>query len=160
MGEVTLDLEEGFLRHGTEDVTLRPKTFEGMTYRVRHSGRLVTKTELIDPIWPETAITDNSLAQCLLELRRAIGDDAQQVIRTVARRGYIFTAPVTTPVVEWPRAAESQAAGPSAAGPAHSTPLRWRLSLAALLALAIAGGWVWYGSASRQHVGEEVDVVP
>ena len=160
IGEFTLDLEEGFLRHGTEEVTLRPKTFEVLTYLVQHSGRLVTKTELIDAIWPETAITDNSLAQCLLELRRAIGDDAQQVIRTVARRGYIFTAPVTTPVVEWPRAAESPAAGPSATGPAHSTPLRWRLSFAALLALAIAGGWVWYGSARRPEGGEKLAVLP
>src|SRR5260370_20034223 len=105
MGEVTLDLEEGFLRHGTEEVTLRPKTFEVLTYLVQHSGRLVTKTELIDAVWPDTAITDNSLAQCLLELRRALGDEAQQVIRTVARRGYIFTAPVTTPVAEWTPAA-------------------------------------------------------
>ena len=160
IGEFTLDLDEGFLRHGTEEVALRPKTFEVLTYLVQHSGRLVTKTELIDAVWPDTAITDNSLAQCLLELRRALGDEAQQFIRTVARRGYIFTAPVTMPVVEWPRAAESPAAGPSVTGPADSTPLRWRLSLTALLALAVAGGWVWYGSARRPKEAEKLAVLP
>jgi DNA-binding winged helix-turn-helix (wHTH) protein/TolB-like protein/Tfp pilus assembly protein PilF len=168
IGEFTLDLEEGFLRHGTEEVTLRPKTFEVLTYLVQHSGRLVTKTELIDAVWPDTTITDNSLAQCLLEMRRALADEAQEVIRTVARRGYILTAPVTTPAVEWPRAAsgtsiepaESPTAGTSVTGLAASTRLRRRLSFTALLALAVAGGWVWYGSTRRPEGDEKLAVLP
>ena len=50
-----------------------------------HRGRLVTKTALIGAVWPDAAITDNSLAQCLVEIRRALEDDSQRVIRTVAR---------------------------------------------------------------------------
>ena len=102
-GDFTLDLDAGFLRRGVEEVALRPKSFEVLVYLVEHHGRLVTKDELIEAVWPDTAVTDNSLAQCLVEIRRALGDDSQQLIRTVARRGYIFTAPVTTPVVEFPR---------------------------------------------------------
>ena len=86
-----------------EEVTLRPKVFDALTYLVQRHGRLVTKAELIEAIWPDAAVTDNSLAQCLLEIRRALGDDSQQVIRTVARRGYVFAAPVTTPALEFPR---------------------------------------------------------
>jgi DNA-binding winged helix-turn-helix (wHTH) protein len=102
-GEFTLDLERGMLRRGSEEVPLRPKSFEALIYLVEHHGRLVSKSALIETIWPDTAVGDNSLAQCLVEIRRALGDGSQQLIRTVARRGYIFTASVTTPVVEFPR---------------------------------------------------------
>jgi hypothetical protein len=60
----------------------------------------VTKAELIDSVWPDVSAADNSLAQCVLEIRRALDDDAQQLVRTVARRGYLFVAPVTTPPTE------------------------------------------------------------
>ncbi len=96
-GGFTLDLEGGFLRNGDQEVMLRPKAFEVLTYLVERTGRLVTKTELIDAVWPDAAITDNSLAQCLGEIRRALNDDSQQIVRTVARRGYVFTVSVTTP---------------------------------------------------------------
>src|SRR5881396_1495155 len=102
-GDFTLDLESGFLRRDGVEVGLRPKAFDVLTYLVERHGRLVTKAELIDAIWPDAAVTDNSLAQCLAEIRRALADESQQTIRTVARRGYVFAAPVTTPVVEFPR---------------------------------------------------------
>jgi eukaryotic-like serine/threonine-protein kinase len=100
-GDFTLDLDGGFLRRGGDEVTLRRKVFDALTYLVERHGRLVTKAELVGAIWPDAAVTDNSLAQCLLEIRRALGDDSQQVIRTVARRGYVFTAAVTTPAAEF-----------------------------------------------------------
>src|SRR5687767_13810270 len=97
-GNFTLDLRSGVLRRDGEEVTLRHKSFDVLTCLVEHHGRLVTKDALMEAVWPNTAVTDNSLAQCLVEIRRALGDDSQQLIRTVARRGYIFTASVTTPV--------------------------------------------------------------
>ena len=102
-GDYTLDLEGGFLLRGGEEVALRAKSFEVLTFLVERHGRLVTKTQLIEAVWPDAAVTDNSLAQCLVEIRRALDDDAQQLIRTVARRGYIFAAPVTAPPLEFPR---------------------------------------------------------
>ncbi|HYZ85439.1 MAG TPA: winged helix-turn-helix domain-containing protein [Bryobacteraceae bacterium] len=96
----TLDLVRGVLLRGIEEIDLRPKSFEVLTYLVEHRGQLVAKSALIDAVWPDTSVGDNSLSQCLLEIRRALSDDSQQFIRTVARRGYIFTAPVSTPVVE------------------------------------------------------------
>src|ERR1043165_9819075 len=101
-GDFTLDLDRGALCRGGEEVTLRPKSFQVLTYFVEHHGRLVTKGELTEKLWPETAVMDNSLAQCIVEIRRAVGDDTQQLIRTVSRRGYIFTPSVTTPVAEFP----------------------------------------------------------
>src|SRR5207302_11209742 len=89
----------------------------------------------------------NWVAQCLVELRRALADDSQQWIRTVARRGYVFTAPVTAPVAEFPRRAGGGRIDPdpSPVPPVAETPRHlshWILAgVAALLALA-AGGLV------------------
>jgi len=91
----TLDLTRGCLLRGNQEIKLRPKPFEALKYLVENSGRLISKTELIERIWPDTAVTDDSLVQCLIEVRRALNDDAQQVIKTVPRRGYIFDRPVS-----------------------------------------------------------------
>ena len=93
---LTLDLRRGCLlgREG-EDVKLRPKSFEVLTYLVENSGRLIAKEELIGSVWSDTAVTDDSLVQCLIEVRRALGDHGQRLVKTVPRRGYIFQAEVT-----------------------------------------------------------------
>src|SRR5260370_19598256 len=45
-------------------------------------------------VWPDAFVTDDSLVQCTVELRRALDDRTQKVLKTVSRRGYIFTAAV------------------------------------------------------------------
>lgn len=102
-GEFTLDLDAGLLTRSGTGIPLRPKSFEALTYLVEHHGRILSKSTLIGALWPDTAVGDNSLAQCLFDIRRALGDESQQLIRTVPRRGYIFTGSVTKPVVELPR---------------------------------------------------------
>ena len=94
-GDFVLDLQGGFLRRNGQEVPLRPKAFDVLKYLLLHNARLVPKNELVDAVWPNTAVTDNSLSQCLFEVRRALDDEAQMVIRTVARRGYVFDAPVS-----------------------------------------------------------------
>ncbi len=90
-----LDVERGALRHADTDVKLRPKSFEVLRYLIERHGRLVTKQELLDAVWGRAVVTEGSLTQCLIEVRRAIGDDAQRLIRTIPRRGLIFDVPVT-----------------------------------------------------------------
>jgi DNA-binding winged helix-turn-helix (wHTH) protein/Tol biopolymer transport system component len=138
-----LDLEVGFLRRGGEEVKLAPKPFELLAYLVERHGRLVTKTELTEALWPDTAITDNSMAQVLVEVRRALADDSQQLIRTVARRGYLFSAPVTTPVVEFPRQQVVAPGDPSAAPAPPGHVSRKRLNRPMLVcAIALLPIWV------------------
>ncbi|HEY3137500.1 MAG TPA: winged helix-turn-helix domain-containing protein [Blastocatellia bacterium] len=91
----TLDLARGCLLRADEEVKLRPKVFEALKFLVENNNRLVSKAELIQAVWPDSFVTDDSLVQCLVELRRALGDAAQQYIKTVPRRGYIFNAVVT-----------------------------------------------------------------
>ena len=69
--DFTLDLARGCLLRGIDEVKLRPKSFEVLKYLVSSAGRLVSKDELIAAVWPDTAVTDDSLVQCLIEVRRA-----------------------------------------------------------------------------------------
>jgi DNA-binding winged helix-turn-helix (wHTH) protein/Tol biopolymer transport system component len=139
-GEFTLDLDSGFLRRGHEELPLRRKSLEVLSYLVLHHKRLVAKEELIGSVWPDAIVTDNSLAQCLAEIRRALGDDSQRFIRTVARRGYIFAAPVTTPVLEF------HGSVPTRPLPHLQEPMRRRfarkVALGAAILLVITGAGV------------------
>ncbi len=105
-GDFVLDVEKGFLRRAGEEIPLQPKAFELLRYLVERPGRVVSKTELTDAVWRGTAVTDNSLSQCAAQVRRALGDESQTIIRTVARRGYVFAAPLTSPVREFPKIVE------------------------------------------------------
>lgn len=93
----TLDVARGCLRTAERDIELRPKSFDVLRYLVESGGRLVTKDEVIKSVWPNVIVTDESLAQCVSEIRHAIGDDCQTIIKTVPRRGYRFAAPVSKP---------------------------------------------------------------
>src|SRR5687767_13071404 len=78
-------------------LNLTPKLLDLLLYFLERPATLVTKEELLDALWSGANVTENALAQAVSELRQALGDDAAapQFIRTVARRGYRFIAPVT-----------------------------------------------------------------
>jgi predicted ATPase/DNA-binding winged helix-turn-helix (wHTH) protein/predicted negative regulator of RcsB-dependent stress response len=88
-------LARGCLLRAGEEVKLRPKVYEALKYLVENPGRLIGKQELIQAVWPDSFVTDDSLVQCTVELRRALDDRDQHMLKTVPRRGYIFAARVT-----------------------------------------------------------------
>src|SRR5690348_10601240 len=94
-GEFTLDLARGAVLKAGQEIKLRPKVYETLKYLVENPGRLIGKHELIQAVWPDSFVTDDSLVQCTVELRRALDDRDQQLLKTVPRRGYLFTAAVT-----------------------------------------------------------------
>jgi predicted ATPase len=77
-------------------VDLAPKTFGVLRYMVEHPGRLITQEELLEALWPETYVQPEILRTYILELRKALGDEARQprFIRTFPKRGYEFLAAV------------------------------------------------------------------
>jgi TolB-like protein len=90
-----LDLRRGALRaDNLGDIELRPKSFELLRYLVEHAGRLVPKNELLEAIWPDVVVTDESLTRCVSDVRSALSDSDQNIIKTVPRRGYLFAATV------------------------------------------------------------------
>jgi formylglycine-generating enzyme required for sulfatase activity/DNA-binding winged helix-turn-helix (wHTH) protein len=94
-----LDLARGCLRAGDQDIDLRPKTFEVLCCLAGKAGRLVAKQELFEAVWPHVSVCDDSLVQCISELRQKLGDDDHRLIKTVSRRGYLLdvTMPAQAP---------------------------------------------------------------
>src|SRR5262245_52458633 len=92
----SLDFVRGCLRTGDQDIELRPKAFEVLKYLAQNAGRLVGKQELYDTIWPNVIVSDDSITQCIRELRSKLGDDDHRLIKTVSRRGYLLDTTVTT----------------------------------------------------------------
>src|SRR5262249_12800493 len=93
----TLDLRRGSLRSGNAEIELRPKSFLLLRYLVENSGRLVSRDELIKALWPDVIATDESVTRCVSDVRRAVVDSAQRIIKTLPRRGYVLTASVFEP---------------------------------------------------------------
>lgn len=94
-GAFVLDTARASLTRDGAEVVLRPKTFALLIYLTRHPGRVLGKEELLAAVWPGVVVNDESLSQCVRELRGVLGDEHQALIRTVPRRGYRFDTTVT-----------------------------------------------------------------
>src|SRR5262245_41237714 len=94
-----LDLDNEQLWKADELVPLRPKPFAVLRYLAEHPGRLVTRKELQNAVWPGTYISEGLLRGYVRQLREVLGDDAAAppFIETVPRRGYRCLPAVTTP---------------------------------------------------------------
>jgi tetratricopeptide (TPR) repeat protein/DNA-binding winged helix-turn-helix (wHTH) protein len=96
LGDVVVDTTQGCLKRDGQEQYLRPKTFQVLVYLIEHRERLVTKEELMENLWPETAVTDDALVQCIVDIRKALGDDSRQpkFVKTLPKVGYRFISPV------------------------------------------------------------------
>jgi adenylate cyclase len=92
--DCTLDLRRGCLHVADREVELRPKSFAMLRHLVENAGRLIAKDEIAAAVWPNAVVTDDSLARCMSDVRAAIADHHHRIIRTVPRRGYLFSARV------------------------------------------------------------------
>ena len=91
-----LDLHRLCLDGPSGRVDLRRKSFDVLLYLVEHAGRVVSKEELMSAIWPDVTVSDESLTQCISDVRRALGDTDRRIVKTVARRGYLVDVPIST----------------------------------------------------------------
>jgi DNA-binding winged helix-turn-helix (wHTH) protein/tetratricopeptide (TPR) repeat protein len=106
-----LDIAGGTL-HGPDGAILeiRPKAFALLRFLVQNPGRLHGRAELLETLWPNVVVTDDSLTQCVSDLRQAFGTRASHVLKTLPRRGYVLTAEVRGESVTRPMAAAPVAA--------------------------------------------------
>jgi len=91
-GDCLIDVARGSLLRQGREVHLRPKTWQLLAYLVQHQSRLIARDELVAALWSDRVVSDDSLVQCVVELRQALGDHDKDIVRTVARRGYRFDA--------------------------------------------------------------------
>src|SRR3954470_1475964 len=92
----TLDLARGaLLADSGSEVALRPKSFALLRLLVENAGRLLDRDAIMAAVWPGVVVGGESITQCLRDIRKALGDEAQQLLKTVPKRGYLLAAEVT-----------------------------------------------------------------
>ncbi|MDA7429367.1 winged helix-turn-helix domain-containing protein [Primorskyibacter aestuariivivens] len=75
----------------TEDgknCTLRAQSAQVLAVLAAHPNRPVSKDDLFDAVWPGLSVTDDSLTQCIADIRKAIGDSKRTTLRTIPKTGY------------------------------------------------------------------------
>jgi len=118
--EYAIDRARCCLLHGDSPVHLRPQAYQLLSYLAEHPGVLVSKDEIIRQIWQGRAVGDDSLVQCLRDVRHALGVGGMRHIVTVRGRGYIFD-PAPLSLQTQPAAAPASAV-PASAGFIGSQP--------------------------------------
>lgn len=111
-----LDERERQLLAGTQVVSLPPKVFDLLAVLVQNPGRLLSKQDLLDKVWPDVAVEEGSLTRGISYLRQALGTtaDGQHYIQTVSKRGYRFISSVREVTGEEAEAKPSGISLPSA----------------------------------------------
>jgi pimeloyl-ACP methyl ester carboxylesterase/DNA-binding winged helix-turn-helix (wHTH) protein len=113
-----LDPVSGHLYHADDVVPLTPKAFALLTHLAEHPGRLVSKQDLLDAVWPGVFVGDAVLKSTIREVRKALGDDPHtpRFIETAHRRGYRFIASITALAAQSVSTVATAGAGPVAPG--------------------------------------------
>jgi DNA-binding winged helix-turn-helix (wHTH) protein/TolB-like protein len=162
---VTADFGSETLRDKSgATIDLRPQAFAVLRYLWEHPGRLVTKDELMQAVWPGLSVTDDSLVQCVHEIRRALHDDEHTVLKTVPKRGYRLILPEDPAEVrrEPARADAGMAAAPAPGAIAwrHRWPHRsWALAVGATL-FVVCAALLWWSFDRPARVAASFDGPP
>ncbi len=106
-GDYSLDADRRELRHGADLLAVEPQVFDLLLFLVRNRDRVVSKDDLLEAVWGGRIVSESTLTTRINAARRAIGDsgEKQELIRTIARKGFRFVAPVSEATE---RAAEPQ----------------------------------------------------
>jgi DNA-binding winged helix-turn-helix (wHTH) protein len=106
-GPFRIDLEQRLLLRGELPIPLSPKAFDLLLVLTQRDGQVVVKDDLMKLLWPDTFVEESNLAQHIFQLRKALGERAQDssYIVTVPGRGYRFaqkvrSIPATVPIPE------------------------------------------------------------
>jgi adenylate cyclase len=89
LGKTVFDLSAQMLRDSAgAKIALRAQSSRVLECLIDAKGALVTKDHLFKTVWPDVSVTDDSLVQCIREIRNAINDPDHSLLQTEARRGY------------------------------------------------------------------------
>lgn len=114
-GVFQLDTERRLLLRDGKPVALRPKLYDLLIALIQRRGQLAEKEYLIGQVWPDTAVTDNSLTVAIWDLRNTLGNRDQLV--TIPGRGYRFLAPICQLPRTGTASALHEAEHPASSGP-------------------------------------------
>lgn len=141
-GEFVLDVRERQLLRQGEPVALTPKTFLLLRTLVENHGRLVTKSELMQTVWPDSFVEESNLTVSINTLRRTLGDSRGQprYIETIPKNGYRFIAEVKDGISR--DRGESTTAGTAASGKPATTHARYfAAGIALIFIMLVTVAW-------------------
>ena len=151
-GPFRLDPGARTLSSNGKPVAISSRAFDILQLLVELRGRVVTKDEIMDRVWPGMFVDENNLAVQISALRRilTVEDGGQQLIVTISGRGYRFVGPVTEAkaAIEASVAAEAPAATRPPAFITAITNLPWTVATGVIAAILIAALIVGYMSSS------------
>lgn len=103
---------------------LNSRAMEALLVLVANAGQVIDRRRLMQAVWPDTIVEDNNLNQCILAIRRALGEAAgsNRYVMTVQGRGFCFVCPVQARIQE---SAEQVTASTPATATGSADPGRW-----------------------------------
>ncbi|HKQ99406.1 MAG TPA: winged helix-turn-helix domain-containing protein, partial [Pyrinomonadaceae bacterium] len=131
-GDFQLDTAESVLRRAGEIVPLTPKAVQALTLLVESGGHVLSRTSLIEALWPDAFVEEANLTVTISMLRKALGEHENKLkfIETVPKRGYRFVATVKAMSVSTtPSRAEVGDALHHVPAPVAASGRKWRLPL-------------------------------
>lgn len=166
VGDWTAEPMANRLTRGDDVRRVEPKVMEVLTCLAARPGETVSRDDFMDEVWAGTIVTDDVLARCISELRKALGDQASnpRYVETIRKRGYVLIAPVapaeTLPPAPFEPDEETAAAAVPFAGdaverepvlaPLPSVPSRrrepartWARVASAALVLGVVAGFAY-----------------
>src|ERR1700722_2702654 len=187
-GEFQIDPRSRTLRRGKTTVALNFRTFDVLLYLVQNPGKVLTREELLKSVWADAAVDENSLAQSISVLRRALdekpGDNSYIV--TLPGRGYQFVSTVQVVSRESPAVAtaaahpepsgmifqqqtirtsviteEEVSPGTAALQASHKAriPKFWKLAASVLLFASLVAAGLYYRRQQRERLTEKDTIV-
>ena len=79
-------------------IPLRKQSIEVLKYLADQANTIVPKSAIQDQVWPGVVVTDDSLVQCISEIRKALGDTDRSLLQTYPRQGYLLSDKAFVPV--------------------------------------------------------------
>lgn len=144
-GKISVEVAERQLCKAGEPVFLTPKVFDMLLVLLENKGRTIEKDELIKKVWADTYVEEGSLNRNISTLRKALGDDSneQKFIKTLPKRGYLFTTNVreifeTAPPIESQHSENRSISQPVK----YFSPIKLILTVIALLTIGAVFVWV------------------
>ncbi len=100
IGQWRVDVLARSLTNGSSSRRLSPRAIRALSVLAEANGEVINRGMLLDRVWPDVTVSDESVTQVIAELRRAFGDNRAKasVIETIDRRGYRLAAPVLSAV--------------------------------------------------------------
>lgn len=144
IGEAQFDPASGEVYFSGKSIKLRPQTTLFLTVLVESAGSLVSKADLLEQVWPDTHVTEDSLVQCVSEIRKALGGIGGVTLTTIPKQGYRLELHEPTSLVRG----------------AKNRRLLFVAGVAAVALLALLGGVFWATRPSPEADQLTIAVLP